>query len=239
MPPKKKAEEIELTDDKIIEFLTTKKTGTVGRPEFEELKAIVNFVYNKLKDENEILKNKITKLEKNTPSTNFDSWATVVKAKAKPKAQLNVMNAMTIELEEKKKRAKNIIIVGIPESKVEEEEKVEDDKKTVEKILNDIGVNIQTSYIKRLKSRKNDKPGPILLELKEAADRNVVLKAAQKLRENINTKAIFFNPDLTEAERLLDYQLRKERKNLNEKLDSSSPFRYGIRGNQIVKIKRN
>ena len=91
---------------------------------------------------------------------------------------------------------------------------------------------IETAYIKRFKTRNKDKPAPILLDLKWEDDRNNVLKASFKLRENVKTKDIYFNPYLTEAEKLLDYELR------NSKLDTSSPFRFGIRSSQIVKIKR-
>jgi hypothetical protein len=43
---------------------------------------------------------------------------------------------------------------------------------------------------------------------------------------------------MTEAERLLDYELRKKRNELNAELTEESPFRYAIRGNQIRKFKK-
>ncbi len=49
----------------------------------------------------------------------------------------------------------------------------------------------------------------------------------------------FISPDLTEAEREHDYQLRQEINILNSQLAADSHFRYGIRGNQIQRFKKN
>jgi hypothetical protein len=46
-------------------------------------------------------------------------------------------------------------------------------------------------------------------------------------------KLAFISPDLTEAERQHDCQLRQEINKLNSQLATDSHFRYGIRGNQI------
>ncbi len=65
-----------------------------------------------------------------------------------------------------------------------------------------------------------------------------VLFAAKSLRGIEGYKNIYLGPDLTEAERLLDFQLRKKRNEMNNKLEKDSPFRYAIRGNQIVRFKK-
>jgi hypothetical protein len=51
-------------------------------------------------------------------------------------------------------------------------------------------------------------------------------------------KEVFICPDLTEAERLQDFELMKKRNNLNSKLDANSSFQYAIRGNEIVQFKK-
>ena len=48
---------------------------------------------------------------------------------------------------------------------------------------------------------------------------------------------VFIYPDLTEAQRLQNYKLRKERDELNEKREPNAPFRYAIRGDAVVKFK--
>ncbi|ESO01856.1 hypothetical protein HELRODRAFT_161035 [Helobdella robusta] len=64
----------------------------------------------------------------------------------------------------------------------------------------------QVAYSKRLKSKNPIKPGPLLVDLSDAAIRNAVLLAAKKLREFDKFKSVYISPDLTEAERQLDYK---------------------------------
>ena len=83
------------------------------------------------------------------------------------------------------------------------------------------------------------KTGQILVKFADASLRNPVLLAAKKLRTSEDHKLVYISPDLTEAERQLDYKLRQERNKLNASLTADSPFRYGIRGNQLQRFKRN
>ncbi|ESO08328.1 hypothetical protein HELRODRAFT_169137 [Helobdella robusta] len=97
--------------------------------------------------------------------------------------------------------------------------------------LKTITVDISVAYSKRLRSKDSTKPGPLLVDLSDAAIRNPVLLAAKKFREFDKFKSVYISPDLTEAERQLDYKFRQERNRLNAELGANSPFRYGIRGN--------
>ena len=52
-------------------------------------------------------------------------------------------------------------------------------------------------------------------------------------------KGIYINPDLTEAERLLDKQLRSKRNELNiEESKNNKPFRWGVRGDKVVRFAK-
>lgn len=111
-------------------------------------------------------------------------------------------------------------------------------KKAIEDLLKTIGKeNVKPIHLRRFKSKNAAKPGPILLELSEG-ERNPLLLASKKLREKQDFKEVYICPDLTEAERLQDFELRKKRNDLNSKLDANSPFRYAIRGNEIVRFKK-
>ena len=90
--------------------------------------------------------------------------------------------------------------------------------------------------MRRLKSKDTNKPGPIIIELSDVCFRNPLLLAAKRLREKEAYKSIYISPDLTEAQRSLDYDLRKKRNEANSTLAEDSPFQYGIRGDQLVKI---
>jgi len=63
-----------------------------------------------------------------------------------------------------------------------------------------------------------------------------IAKAAKCLKDNPNFKAI--NSDLTQSQQILLKRLIKERTQKNSTLNlTTSTFRYGIRGDQVVKIK--
>jgi hypothetical protein len=66
---------------------------------------------------------------------------------------------------------------------------------------------------------------------------STLLLKAKKLRGHQDFDEIFISPDLTEAERLEDKELRMKRDELNKNRDPEAPFRYAIRGNQIVRFK--
>ena len=63
-------------------------------------------------------------------------------------------------------------------------------------------------------------------------------KSAKYLKDNPNFKSVYINPDLTESQQIHLKRLIKERTQKNSTLDlTTSDFRYGIRGDQVVKIK--
>mgnify|MGYP003555905975 FL=1 len=178
------------------------------------------------------------------PPTIGNDWVQVVKSgggKSKqPAAQLVVVNASMNELNDREKRKKNVIVYGVPEpSCAVQVDKRSEDEKFVKDLFCSIGKSdVKPVCIKRLRSKDQAKPGPILVELTDASLRNPTLLAAKGLRSNSTYKAVYISPDLTEAERQLDYQLRQERNKLNAQLGNDSPFRYGIRGNQLHKFKK-
>ena len=157
----------------------------------------------------------------------------------KPKEQHLILNAVTKEKNEQRKREKNLIIFGTKSTKTEPAELIEENNKIVNDILIEIGKSeVVPAYVKRLRAKNGENSGPIIVEFKEIYDRNSVLKSAKILRTKNGYKQIYINPDLTESERIMDHELRVERNKLNANLDQNSPFRFGIRGNDIVKVKK-
>ena len=65
-----------------------------------------------------------------------------------------------------------------------------------------------------------------------------MLNTSKKLSQEQGFKILWTNKYLTESERVCDYELRKERKRLNESLTSKSTFRYAVRGQKITKLKK-
>jgi hypothetical protein len=73
--------------------------------------------------------------------------------------------------------------------------------------------------------------------LNEATERNPILAKAKELRNKAIYADVYISPDLTEAERLQDYELRKQRDKMNDERKKEDPFRYAVRGNAVVKFK--
>ena len=138
------------------------------------------------------------------------------------------------------KRETNLIIYVLPESIKSDlaEKRAEDEKKIKEILISFDKYEVKPVFSRRLNSKEPSKPGPILVELAEVSLRNPVLLAAKKLKTSKDHMDVYISPDLTEAERRLDYELRQERNKLNTQLGKESPFRYGIRGNQLQKFKK-
>ncbi|CAF0703532.1 unnamed protein product [Brachionus calyciflorus] len=108
--------------------------------------------------------------------------------------QIEVFNSVASEQKERERRKKNVIVFGVPMS-----------PKTT----------IESQNIGRFKSNtgsNSNRPPLILIQLSNDNDRSMILKAAKELRKFSEYSDVFINPDLTEAERILDKKRREEGK---------------------------
>ena len=192
----------------------------------------------KVKEQEETIK----KLSESGKAINVENWSNVVTRNTKkPVEQSIVVNAALNEQRDGEKRRRNVIVFGINESQLGTNinDKANEDKVKIEKLFQDLNLITKPSFVKRLKSKKEDKPCPILVGLSEQSERNPLLLAAKKLRVLEQYKTVYISPDLTDAERLDDYNLRKQRDEMNRSREADTPFRYAIRGNSIIKINRD
>jgi hypothetical protein len=92
--------------------------------------------------------------------------------------------------------------------------------------------------ISRFKPNQNsNRAPPILIQLCGDGDRSVILKAAKELRKLTEYKDIYINPDMTDAERILDKKRREDRFSLNEReRNNASNVRFGISGDRFRKF---
>jgi len=189
------------------------------------------------------LTNRIQQLEENpaASSPTTDAWSVVVGKKLnKTPAQLDMLNCVANENKDRMKRDKNLIVFGIPSStKSEPNEKQLDDEKKIKELLTKVKINSE-NVVKcfRLRSKDPNKPPPIIVETTDTVTRNNIIKAARRKFEGI-----YVNPDLTEAQRRQDRQLRDELKNKNEPLDlknnwATAGHYYVIRNNTVVKVEK-
>ena len=114
-----------------------------------------------------------------------------------------------LEMKERESRAKNLVIVGIPE---ERNEVVQD---VTNQFLNErLGLNCETSIIevrrlgKKLPNR--DRPRPILISLNSpVAKRSILAK-----RSSLAGSNVYINHDLTRDQMKLERELRETKKRL-------------------------
>ena len=158
--------------------------------------------------------------------------------------QIEIVNVMMTEREERDKRCKNVIIEGILEpTGVDASAKQVEDERAVKELLTKIGATAHPKSIRRLRKRtRNDKTelaGRLVVELASGDERNQVLMMSRvALKNSSDRKSVFVNADMTQAEAKMDYDLRKIRKELNDR-NKNQNFRFGIRGNRVVAIDKD
>jgi hypothetical protein len=159
------------------------------------------------------------------------------------------------------------MVFGLTPSVAETEgEKEKDDFARVKKILAKCGMHDiyreangcsesdeKIVSVKRVKSKPNQvgKPEPIVvtldeqyeaacIELRDVRQVRKMLSNAKGLRDS-EWKGVFLAPDLTPLDREYGKRLRAERDQLNSALSEQAKarFRYGVRGDQVVKIFAN
>ena len=156
-----------------------------------------------------------------------------------PERQIEILNSAVAEQEETEKRKQNIIIHGLSKNlSFEQSDQKLEDTKTVQKLLEAIGTeNDAVEQIRRFESSKNSRAPLVWIKLKASCKRNDVLAAAKKLKGIKQFDKVFLHPDMTESERALDWNLRKQRNELNAKeLEKNQPFHWSIRSNALKRF---
>lgn len=146
-----------------------------------------------------------------------------------------------VDQKERERRSRNVIVFGIKQSEKEDlSDKMEDDKQAIASILDELKFDKQ-KVVHMRRFRQKDDPNyipPILLQLDCERSKIEALSASKNLRGQDKFKNIYIKPDLTEAERKLDKQLRQQRNEKNEyEKQSGQPFRWGIRGYGLRRFK--
>jgi hypothetical protein len=238
---------------------TTSKKATIANLDlwlFEVMKTQKNLTsrLESLEKDNKNLKHELDKLttinsekddEIQTLSSKIreDSWSKVVKrGNVRSEEQLNLLIATSNESKEQIQRENNIIVFGVQESLEVSEDKIrEDDEKSIKEILSK--VDIDMSKVKKIirfkkKNKINNKPCPILLITNSNKDRNLILKSTNKII-NENTEKVYFNADLTEAQRVEQKTLRDEMKKKNETNKNNLIYFSINKGKVVEKNKSN
>jgi hypothetical protein len=98
-------------------------------------------------------------------------------------------------------------------------------------------VTIKINKVVRHKTRSDQKNAPIVVvELGSEQQRNAVLFAAKRLRNERHFEKVYLNADMTVAERARFNELKNERDLKNSK-EKDKKFRWAIRNDKVVRFK--
>lgn len=121
-----------------------------------------------------------------------------------------VVSAVYNEFEEKDRRARNIVVSGVPSSS--------SDKTFVENLCrNELSTIVEVIKCRRLGQSQPGRLQPVHATLRSPSDAEAVIKLAKNLRQSSDTivrNSIYINPDMTKAESLAAYQRRCRRREL-------------------------
>ena len=155
--------------------------------------------------------------------------------------QIEVVNSVLYEERERDKRKNNLLIFGLGDQN--EDSNVSEVQRKVVDILKLIGVDVKNMIkARRFRSKAegspNPNPAPVFVQMNNEGSRNRVLKEARKLRGVQGMKTVYIKPDQTEAERVLEKQLRQRRDELNRnENEQNSLFRWSILKGDIRKFR--
>lgn len=215
----------------------------------QELRELIVELQKKVSSLEEKQENYERQTTNNIPEEN--TWAKVLTGEAKKNEyHSNLLNVVGIEQKERKKKERSIMVFGLPISTASTtEEKQKDDENKVGNLLNSLGLgddfSSQIEKVHRFKApNETGKIAPIHVTIKldgpsgPMYNATEIAKAAKCLKDNPNFKSVYVNPDLTQVQQIHLKRLIKERIQKNNSIDlTKSDFRYGIRSDQVVKIK--
>ena len=123
----------------------------------------------------------------------------------------DLLSAMYVDLEQKKRRANNIIISGLPVAV--------DDRQGVQSFLQvefqEIAPNLQVASTRRLGRQQSDRIQPLLVTCSNVDDAQFILNNSRRLRKSANSLVrgqVYINPDLTKAEASAAFEMRQRRR---------------------------
>ena len=136
------------------------------------------------------------------------------------KAKEEVKKDVNKEMKEREERSQNLVIYGIEEAASgTAEEKKENDKRKVEEVMKEIGVEGEMEIKFRAGKRSeepNPRPRPLIISLKSDECRALMLRNARKLARNPSLKSVYIATDMTWAQR---EEARKIEKELREEAE--------------------
>ncbi|CAK5019037.1 unnamed protein product [Meloidogyne enterolobii] len=126
---------------------------------------------------------------------------------------------------EDKEKSRSIVVVGVPESEGRNDrEKFVNDKKTINNIIDSLGIPADPVTIYRMGKQRTDNKGrPLKVIMPSSFHQRLVLARAKSLRSSPSLSNIFIRPSQTREERQKEFELRKECRERNNALKEGEP----------------
>ena len=142
------------------------------------------------------------------------------------KAKEEVKQDMGREMKEREERSQNIVLYGLEEPSTSTvEDKKKEDKKRVEEVVKEIGVEMKGEIEikfragKKMEGDAGSRPRPLIVQVSDDETRERIFKGARNLSRVPRMKNVFIGQDLTWAQR---EEARKEEKQLRELADKKN-----------------
>jgi hypothetical protein len=240
--------EVQVTIKLLDEWLLgVKNTVKQLKAEIEAKDEIISTLSRKIEQlEEKVMTNDSSIPTTSQPSEEFISQIATQIAKTSTKLNNAIVKATKNNEVLTVKKAKNVVVVGLPNStKTSSEEKKKDDENLVNDLIHTLKRNAKINNTYRLKSRnsesKETNSDPLVVEFESVEARNDILVAAKDLADAPAYEKVYIRPDRTPAEQQEFSELNKERNKANEDLKSHNlldqPFRFVIRSGRLRCIK--
>lgn len=191
------------------------------------------------------IRNKLTSIgispsSPNNSDTNIDLISTInllVNLVIKQSEQITTLQTTITNIEKKlqienpllssedKEKARSIVIVGLSESQGKNDrENFIDDTNKINKIIDSLGIPTNPITTYRMGKPRNDGKGrPIKVVMPTTYHQRLILSRSKSLRNISDFSGVYLRPSMTKEERQHDYELRKECRDKNSKLNVGEP----------------
>ena len=122
----------------------------------------------------------------------------------------SVVIAMHVDQAERRQRASSVIVSGLAEST-----SVSDIELFADLCTTELGISADISLTKRLGREMQGKVKPLLVQLKDVSQAQLLINSAKQLRHSSKPEvrdAVYINANLTKAESLAAFQVREKRR---------------------------
>ena len=184
--------------------------------------------------QNQLIEKKNAELQtvQQTVKSELQSYSSVLQKKCSDALEPRKIAAAVKQVEKKEDRSSSVVVFGVPETEVNENEKIES---KVLDLLEHLDEKPKILACCRIGQQKSGFARPIRFRVQNSATVYQILRKAKKLKDVDGYKAIYLSPDRTPEERNTRRKLVEQ---LKEKRLSDTEKLYYIRRGEIISLNK-